>query len=77
MELEIILVIVGCVVFFGLILGFFAWYFIAMNRDDAKGEAQQTRIYKSRFLKLLARSCGRRGGRSSFFPNSFGGRMWK
>ena len=77
MELEIILVIAGCVLFFGLILGFFAWYFIAMNREDAKGEAQQERIRKSRFLKLLAGSFGRGGGRSRFFPNTFGGRMWK
>ena len=77
MELEIILVIVGCVVFFGLILGFFAWYFIAMNREDTKGKAQQDKIYKSRFLKFLAGSFGRGGGRSKFFPNTFGGRMWK
>lgn len=77
MQPDVLIPLLCIGLFFVLILGFFFWFFIAMNRDDAKGEARQTKIYKSRFLKFLARSYGRRGGRSRFFPNSFGGRLWK
>ena len=62
---EIIAPLVCIGIFFLVVLGLLAWFFIVMNRNDERSRERQERMYKSPFLRRLARimdaSCFRLG----------------
>ena len=68
-EMIVPLICIGA--FFLLVFGFFAWFFLTMNREDEAGKDKQDRMLKSPVLKGIAKGFSVRHG-GLFFPKSFG-----
>ena len=62
-EMIVPLVCIG--IFFLIVLGLLAWFFIAMNRNDARSRERQEKMYRSpalrRTAKIMDASCFRSG----------------
>ena len=70
-EMVVPLVCIG--IFFLIVLGLLAWFFVMMNRSDERSRARQEKMYRSPLLHRMARCRAAR----SIFPNSFGSSAWK
>ena len=70
-EMIIPLVCIG--IFFLIVLGLLAWFFIVMNRGDERSQARQEKMYRSPALRRMAKYMSAR----SFFPESYGASGWK
>ena len=62
-EMIVPLICIG--IFFLLVFGFLVWFFIAMNRSDARSQERQEKMYRSpalrRTAKIMDASCFRPG----------------
>ena len=72
---DMILPLVGAVLFFLLMLGLFVWFFYTMHSRDAKSRIRQDKLYRSRFLKKAAQYYAARP--DSLFPKTYGSEAWK
>ena len=69
-EMIVPLVCIG--IFFLVVLGLLAWFFIVMNRNDERSRERQERMYKSPFLRRMARIMDA----SCFRPGTPGWKRW-
>ena len=69
-EMIVPLVCIG--IFFLIVLGLLAWFFIAMNRNDARSRERQEKMYRSPALRKAARIMEA----SSFRPGTPGWKNW-
>ena len=70
---EMIAPLVCIGIFFLIVLGLLAWFFIVMNRGDERSQARQEKMYRSPALRRMAKYMSAR----SFFPESYGASAWK
>ena len=69
---EMIAPLVCIGIFFLVVLGLLAWFFIVMNRNDERSRERQERMYKSPFLRRMARIMDA----SCFRPGTPGWKRW-
>ena len=69
-EMIVPLVCIG--IFFLLVFGLLAWFFIVMSRNDARSRERQEKMYRSPALRKAARIMGA----SSFRPGTPGWKNW-
>ena len=69
-EMIVPLVCIG--IFFLIVLGLLAWFFIAMNRNDARSRERQEKMYRSPALRKAARIMEAGG----FRPGTPGWKNW-
>ena len=69
-EMIVPLVCIG--IFFLLVFGLLAWFFIVMNRNDARSRERQEKMYRSPALRKAARIMEA----SSFRPGTPGWKNW-
>ena len=69
-EMIVPLVCIG--IFFLIVLGLLAWFFIAMNRSDETSQERQEKMYRSPALRRTARIMDA----SCFRPGTPGWKRW-
>ena len=69
-EMIVPLVCIG--IFFLIVLGLLAWFFIVMSRNDARSRERQEKMYRSPALRKAARIMEA----SSFRPGTPGWKNW-
>ena len=69
-EMIVPLVCIG--IFFLLVFGLLAWFFIVMSRNDARSRERQEKMYRSPALRKAARIMDA----SSFRPGTPGWQTW-
>ena len=69
-EMIVPLVCIG--IFFLLVFGLLAWFFIVMSRNDARSRERQEKMYRSPALRKAARIMEA----SSFRPGTPGWKNW-